>query len=277
VKLAVSNIAFAPQDRSDAYAMLHDAGITGLEIAPRLFFHSAEDPFQPDAISVNTALDEIADMGLTLVSMQSLLYGLQGAALFGDAYAHGLFMSGMLRAISLAERLCIPNLVFGSPGQRIVPSAMQPADALALATEVFRELGDAAVRAGTVLSVEANPTVYGTNFLNSFAEADAFVAKVDHPGVTLILDIGAMHINNDFDALPQAVSTAGKRISHVHISEPNLAPAPNDLSQAQLVLNCLHNLGYDGAVSIEMKSAGLDVLNSAVKRLVAAQKLRERT
>ncbi len=68
--LAMSNIAWSAQERRDAYAILADAGITGLEIAPGIFFHEAADPFVPDAVVARTALSEAADAGLALVSMR---------------------------------------------------------------------------------------------------------------------------------------------------------------------------------------------------------------
>lgn len=271
MKLAVSNIAFAPQDRLTAYAIMREADITGLEIAPGLFFHTAVDPFEPDADTARKALEEITAAGLNLVSMQSLLFGVQGASLFGDVQAQAHFKTGMLRAVALAERFSIPNLVFGSPGQRVIPDGMKLTDARAHAADIFRRLGDAAVQAGTVIAVEANPAVYGTNFLNTFAEAHTFVVEVDHPGVTLVLDLGAMYINCDFDTVQDLVAAAVPRLSHVHVSEPHLAPAPKDIAQAHTVLTALVHSGYDGAVSIEMKPAGVDALAAAVGRLRVAQ------
>ena len=47
--LSVSNIAWAPAERLEAYDLLAEAGLTGLEIAPGLFFDAAEDAFAPDA------------------------------------------------------------------------------------------------------------------------------------------------------------------------------------------------------------------------------------
>ena len=45
----MSNIAWLVEERLEAYAILAEAGITGLEIAPGIFFHADDDPFVPDA------------------------------------------------------------------------------------------------------------------------------------------------------------------------------------------------------------------------------------
>jgi sugar phosphate isomerase/epimerase len=268
VIFSMSNIAWAPDERLEAYAILAGAGFTGLEIAPGLFFHAAEDPFLPDTASARAARAEMADAGLRLVSMQSLLFGVTGAALFEGAEARAAFESGMRRAIALADRFGIPNLVFGSPLQRRVPDGMGMDDALARAAEVFRKLGDAAAAADTRIAIEANPAAYGTNFCNTLEEALAFVALVDHPAVVPHLDLGAMHMNSDFTSVPARLPDLAPRLSHVHVSEPDLAPAPADPAALVPVLEGLAAAGYPRAVSIEMKRAPEGL--AAVRRAVAA-------
>lgn len=272
MKLAMSNIAWSADERLEAYAILAEAGVTGLEIAPGIFFHAAADPFVPDDATARTALAEAADAGLSLVSMQSLLFGVTGAALFEGTEARTVFERGMNRAITLAGRFGIPNCVFGSPGQRRVPADLAMEDALDEAGEVFRRLGDAAAAAGTRITIEANPAAYGTNFLNTLDEAEAFVSRVDHPAIALILDLGAMHMNGSFASVPARLPRLAPRLNHVHVSEPDLAPAPADAAGLAPVLHGLRHAGYAKAVSIEMKRPpqGLADVRGAVTRLVAA-------
>ena len=268
----MSNIAWSADERINAYAILAEAGITGLEIAPGIFFHAAADPFVPDEASAREALHEAADAGLSLVSMQSLLFGVNGAALFEGAEARAAFERGMHRAITLAGRFGIPNCVFGSPAQRRVPEGMAMEAALEDAAAVFHRLGDTAAAAGTRITIEANPAAYGTNFLTNLDGAEAFVAAVDHPAVAVILDLGAMHMNGDFASVPGRLPALAPRLNHVHVSEPQLAPAPADAATLAPVLRGLAAAGYAKAVSIEMKrpARGLDDVRSAVTRLVAA-------
>lgn len=273
----MSNIAWLPTERIEAYAILSEAGFTGLEIAPGLFGHAAEDPFDPDEASLREAMHEIEDAGLTLVSMQSLLFGVEGAALFEGPEPRAAFERGMRRAIALGARLGIPNLVFGSPVQRRVPAAVAMADALEEAAEVFRRLGDDALAAGTCITIEANPAAYGTNFCNTLEEAEHFVALVDHPAIALILDLGAMHMNGSFASVPARLPTLTSRLNHVHVSEPQLAPAPADAAALVPVLQGLRSAGYAKAVSIEMKrpAEGLAEVRRAAARLAEAQRAAE--
>jgi sugar phosphate isomerase/epimerase len=270
--LSVSNIAWAPDERLDAYDLMAEAGLGGLEIAPGLFFAEAADPFVPGAATAELCLAEIAARGLRLVSMQSLLFGVHGAELLGDPAARATFERGMARAIDLAGEFAIPNLVFGSPAQRRIPDGMSADAAWINAISTFRDLGDRAKAAGTRIAMEANPEAYGTNFLTTLEEAQEFVAQVDHPAVALVLDLGAMHMNGAFDTLASRVGALVPLLSHVHVSEPNLAPAPDDTTALAPVIAALHQAGYDRAVSIEMKrpEGGLAVVNERIQALKRA-------
>jgi sugar phosphate isomerase/epimerase len=272
VILSVSNISWNPEERLDAYDLMAGAGFAGLEIAPGLFFHAADDPFNPDAATAVAALEEIVARGLSLVSMQSLLFAVQGAALLGSKPERAIFESGMTRAIDLAERFGIPVMVFGSPGLRRIPEGMAREDAWAQASETFYRLGNRAAGAGTAIAIESNPVAYGTNFLTTLEEAESFVAQVDHPGVTLMLDLGAMHMNGSYDTVVARANGLARRLTHLHVSEPNLAPAPDDATNLVPVLASLREAGYARAVSIEMKrpAGGLEVLRGRMAALVRA-------
>ncbi|WP_257168115.1 sugar phosphate isomerase/epimerase [Bradyrhizobium sp. SRS-191] len=277
MKLAISNIAWSPEERAGAYASMRRHGVAGLEIAPGLFFAGAADPFAPDEAEAAPVLAEAADAGLALVSMQSLLFGVQGAALFGDADAQARFIAGMHRAIALARRFGIPNLVFGSPTQRVVPEGLAADAARNIAVGVFRSLGDAAAAARTRLGVEFNPAVYETNFLTTHDEVADFVAAVNHPAVTIILDLGALHMNGHFEDIEAIAARLARHVSHVHVSEPLLGPAPAQPEQAARAMRAMRAAAYDGWFSVEMKRPGdgLAGVDAALERLTAAAALAE--
>lgn len=274
MKLAISNIAWTPDERCDVYDAMAEVGVTGLEIAPGLFFGTDADPFLPSPDVARAALAEIEDRGLTIVSMQSLLFGVSGAGLFDGAEARANLVHGMERAITLAGRFGIPNLVFGSPGQRRVPDGLPMNEALDQGADVFRRLAAAAQSAGAKIAIEANPSAYGTNFLNTLDEAVDFVARVDHPAIVCILDLGAMHMNGDFATMPARIDALMPRLNHVHVSEPNLAPAPQDAAALAPVLESLRRAAYDKSVSIEMKRPpeGVAGVRAALERLVTASR-----
>jgi sugar phosphate isomerase/epimerase len=272
MKLAISNIAWMPEERGEVYDLMADLGVTGLEIAPGLFFNAAADPFLPSPDVARTALTEIEDRGFTIVSMQSLLFGVAGAALFDGAEARANLTRGMERAINLAGRFGIPNIVFGSPKQRRVPEGLPMNEALDQAVDLFRHFAAIATSAGTKIAIEANPSAYGTNFLNTLDESLDFVQRVNHSAVVSMLDLGAMHMNGVYASILNRIPCLLPTLHHVHVSEPNLAPAPRKASALAPVLSALRKAGYHNWVSIEMKRPpeGVSGVRSALHRLVTA-------
>lgn len=271
MKLAISNIAWAPEDASAVYRMMQEKGVRGLEIAPALAFPSEPDPFVPSYEAVSALKAELAYYDIALVSMQSLLFGVTGAELFGDRDARERLNVAIRRAIRLGEMLEIGNLVFGSPTNRRYPDTMSAQDACQQALETFQQLGNEAQAAGTTLAIEPNPAAYNTNFLTTVASAARFVHAADHPAIALNFDVGALIMNDEID-VPGLVEEAGGRVSHVHLSEPQLAPAPADVDHAQNVVNAIMRTGYDRWFSIEMRrpSGGLAAVDAALARGVEA-------
>ncbi|MFM5907978.1 MAG: sugar phosphate isomerase/epimerase family protein [Novosphingobium sp.] len=268
--LAVSNIAWAPDEAEAACALMARHGATGLEIAPGLAFAGEEDRLRPSAAGVAALRQRLGRFGLTLVSMQSLLFGVSGAQLFGSAEERETLEQGLRRAIDLAERLELPNLVFGSPGNRAYPDSMDEAQAHDAAADVLRRLGDRALAAGTRLAIEPNPAVYGTNFLTTAAAAARFVAALGHDGITLNYDIGALITNGEVAQAGALHDLALGRVSHVHISEPGLAAAPADSQCLAGIAASLMQKGYAGWYSIEMRAPAEGALEQLEQCLVRA-------
>lgn len=267
MRFAASNIAWSYAERLDAYALLRDHGFTGLEIAPGLLFADEADPMLPSTAGLRARRAEIEKFGLTLVSMQSLLFGVDGASLFGEPEEVERLVLGLDRAIALAGALGIGNLVFGSPKQRIIPPGMSDELVLARAIEVFHALGDRALSHGTRLALEPNAPTYGTNFMTDMRQTLDVVRAVDHPAITLNFDIGALHMTSDFAAVSRLAEAARTHISHVHISAPQLAPAPASTTEAQTVLDALSAVGFDEAVSVEIKAVPDDGLAALAKSI----------
>ena len=254
MKCAISNIAWAPGERRAIYGLMQQHHIGGLEIAPGLAFPDEPDPFRPSSHAEREFRAELAEFGLALVSMQSLLFGVNGAQLFGNAEELAALEAGIGRAIALAGALGIPNLVFGSPRNRAYSAAIDRSDAHQRAGEVFARLGDRALAMETTLAIEPTPAHYGTNFLNTLAEATEFVAALGHPAICLNYDIGALLDEGAAARAGECYAAAAGRISHVHISEPGLAPAPADPAQCARIVGALLAEGYAGWLSIEMRA-----------------------
>ncbi len=271
MRLAISNIAWKPHERIAVYEFLCDEGVTGLEIAPAQVFPDDPDALEPGAAAAAAFLEEIGRYGLQLVSMQSLLWGVKDARLFGAAAERARFEAALARAVAFAGRFRIPNLVLGSPANRAIPDGMDRAEAEEIAQAVFCRAGDLCLAAKTKLALEPNAAAYGTNFLTTMGETIAFAARAAHPAVTVNFDIGALHMNGEFAEGAAWFAKAAPHVSHVHVSEPQLAPAPQDAAAFGSLARAILGQGYGGWFSIEMRAAGGDNLANVKAALLACK------
>ena len=272
VRLAISNIAWEPGEREDVYALMAKNDVRGLEIAPSLTFFDETDPFNPSETAVSKFIQDIARYDLKLVSMQSILFGVKGANLFQEVGQRQRVEDGLLRAGRLAARLGIPNLVFGSPGNRAIPEMMTRSKAEQIAVDLFRRVGDKFIEAGIKLALEPNAAAYGTNFLNSVQETTDFLTKVNHPAICLNFDIGSLHMNDEFEEGVDLFLNAGGIVSHVHVSEPELIPAPQDATSFARLARGILASGYKGWFSIEMRNIGENNLKNVESRIATCRR-----
>lgn len=255
MRLAASQIGWEPEEESSALDILREHGFKGLEIAPTRV--AGPQPYS----DVQSAADFSAGLrrafGLSVCSMQSIWFG-QSGSMFGPE--REALLDYTRQAVLFAEAAGCGNLVFGSPKNRVLPEGVSPNEAVTF----FKELGDFAASHGTVIALEANPTLYGTNFINTTAEALAMAEKVDSPGFAVNLDMGTILANNE---AVEALKGRVPQLNHVHISEPGLAmlePRPQHRQLAEL----LRQEGYTGWVSIEMKAQSLENVDKAAAYVV---------
>lgn len=250
MRLSCSNIAW-PQDQDETvYALMKELGYTGLEIAPTRFF--SERPYDCKALMYEKSAVLREQFGLRVVSMQSILYG-RGECLFEPDQAE-LLLDYLDQAFSFGESVGGCNFVFGCPRNRIMPDGRTEKDAFPF----FERAVESAGKHGCVLSLEANPPMYGTNFINTTREAFSFARKV--PGLKVNLDFGT--IINQCESL-KAVASNSNLIGHVHISEPGLVPVIRRQEHSELA-DMLREQDYDGYVSVEMKQTDTETIRSVL-------------
>lgn len=286
MKLSVSNIAWSADQDEMMYDLLKSCGLEGLEIAPTRIFPSAPYERIREGAAWSRRLKE--QHGLAVSSMQSIWYG-RSEQLFGTKEERQALLDYTRKAIDFAASVHCGNLVFGCPKNRCLPKVaeavlqehcgdlerlaagerMNPAtdrqeEWMETAVRFFRELGDYAAQCGTVLSMEANPAMYGTNFINTTKEALDLVELVHSEGFLLNLDVGTMIANGEDAAVLKGREAL---IHHVHISEPGLLPIEHRPLHKELA-GLLADCGYGHFVSIEMgrtKDGSLDAVEDAVR------------
>lgn len=248
--LSASNIAWDSRDDAAVAELLRAEGFTGVEIAPTVRWAA---PLDVPAADVAAYREWWEERGLPIVALQSLLYGRPDLVLFGPEPARRALVEYLIGIIELAAQLGARALVFGSPANRR-RGPMPMAEAIEIAVEFFREVGTVAAAHGTVLCLEPNPPEYGCDFITTTAAAVAMVERVGSAGVMVQGDLGAMTIVSDPPAT--AIALAGVSLAHFHASEPDLAElgsTPSGVGPHEDAARALHERGYDGWVSIEMR------------------------
>ena len=248
MKLSASNIGWAAQQDEQVWQLLKDLGYQGIEIAPTRIV--PENPYDCQAGAALFAGVMHQKYGLSIPSMQSIWFGKTGN-IFVPEEAKEL-EEYTLRAIEFAVACRCRNLVFGCPRNRNMPQGADPI----LGEEFLSRIGWIAAQRQVVIGLEANPPIYNTNYINKTSEAFAMAKKLDSPGIGVTLDVGTMIACNE---RPNDFAADMKYVSHVHISEPGLAPIEPRSMHKELAL-LLGALNYQGFVSVEMKTTDYETV-----------------
>lgn len=255
MKLSISNIGWEAGQDEKVYVLMKRYGFSGLEIAPTRIF--PERPYEQLAEAAAWSAALAKEYGFSVPSMQSIWFG-RKERLFGTDEERETLAAYTKKAVDFAAAIGCNNLVFGCPRNRV---SVQDTDA-AQGILFFKEMGGYAAQKGTRIGMEANPPIYHTNYINDTLSALELVKQVDSAGFLLNLDVGTMIHNQEEVSL-----LAGNvpRISHVHISEPELRAIEKRALHAELK-KILSAEGYQGYVSIEMgKTDDLSVLEAAME------------
>ncbi len=249
MKLAVSNIAWNPEEQDAIIPILRDRGVGGIEVAPTKLW---PDWAGADAASAESARRDFEALGFAVPSMQAILFGKPDLSIF--AAASDPIRAETLDHLALVARLAgalgARALVFGSPRNRD-RGDRSPDVAFEIAAEFFREAGRICARHDTWLCLEPLPDAYGSNFATSWKEAARLVQAVDTPGFGLHLDTACIHMGGDDPA--EAVLTCDGMIRHFHVSEPQLADLSNPTIDHKRVGEALKSIGYGNWISLEMR------------------------
>ncbi|MDD4849397.1 MAG: sugar phosphate isomerase/epimerase [Gemmiger sp.] len=249
-KKAISNIAWDKADDAPVYAAMKEYGFTGLELAPTRIF--PEEPYSQLSSAALFGGYLRQAHGFSVPSIQSIWYG-RTESIFDPAGAEAL-LAYTAEAFDFAHALGCPSLVFGCPKNRTLPADAGERERRA-GDDFFERAGHLAAQRGVRLAIEANAPCY-TNYLTHTADAFALVKRLDNPGLAVNLDLSTVITNGenlqDFvHALPY--------VSHLHISEPALAPIqPRPLHRELALL--LGAVGYSGYLSVEMRRTDLETI-----------------
>jgi D-psicose/D-tagatose/L-ribulose 3-epimerase len=265
MKLAISNLAWQPQEETKVAETLQQLEIKGVEIAPTKVW-------QNPLIATKTEIDNYRRFwqkyNIEIIALQSLLFGRTDLTIFASETKRRETFDYLTKIIELGCNLGAKVLVFGSPRNRQV-SNLSDREVAAIAIAFFRELGDLAAKYEMFFCIEPNPTIYDCDFINTSQQGMELVTNVNSRGFGLHLDAAGMTLSKE--NISVSLADCHSKLCHFHISEPYLQIIGEEDVEHELFARSLSDLNYNGWVSIEMKAQSSDNnLQSVTKALKTA-------
>lgn len=261
MKISVSNIGWENIYEEKVLKHLSEKRYDAIEIAPTAIIPN--NPYENTNIAQEYLKRIKKDYNLSICSMQSIWFGIKGN-IFNNNDLEDL-IKYTYKAIDFANSINCRNLVFGCPKNRNKDNINDNND---VAIEFFNSICKYALDKNVVIALEPNPTIYGTNFINTTKEAFDFVKKINIPSFKVNVDFGTI-IENKEDL--EDIYTNISLVNHIHISEPFLNKVEKRIMHEEFIKRVLE-LGYNNYFSIEMKKT--DNINDLIEVIDYLEEIR---
>tara|TARA_R110000824_G_scaffold13171_2_gene57336 strand:- start:1135 stop:1935 length:801 start_codon:yes stop_codon:yes gene_type:complete len=247
MKKCISNIAWNPDNNDIIVPLLKKYGIKNIEVAPKILF---DKPVEATKEQILVVKEYWNNKGINIYGMQALLYGNPHLKIFDTMECRKETSRYLKEIINLAGQLGVKRMVFGSPKNRF-RKKVSFGEAREIASEFFWDLSETCRQNDVILCLEPNAEGYGCNFINNTPQALELIDHVGHTNFKLNMDTSTLIMNAE--NLTDCILKAGDKISHFHVSFPNLTPVTGGTIDFSLIDSLLREVGYDGAISVEMR------------------------
>jgi D-psicose/D-tagatose/L-ribulose 3-epimerase len=255
----VSNLAWSISEEKKALKLLKKYKIKKLEFSPNLLLDNNFTKQQ-----IQKVKKKWKSNGIALYSMQSILYKIENAFIFGTKYQNLIFFKEVKKKIELASILGVKVIVFGSPiNRRTFSKKKKILNKIFINT--FKKLSVICKKNRVKLCIEANPKIYKSEFLLNTDEVCEIVRKINRTFVLVNLDLGAMIYNRE--NIKKIVKKNINLIGHVQISAPGLKNVSKHKKTISLLLNTLQKYDFSKTVSLELLMKNKNNLNNLNKNL----------
>ncbi|NEO54789.1 MAG: TIM barrel protein [Okeania sp. SIO3B5] len=265
MKIAISNLAWLNKEEDLIADILPQFQVQGIDIALTKIW---QNPLAVSLSEIKAYRSFWQNRGISLIAMQSLLYGRSELTLFESSSQREAMFNYLSKLIEIGHHLGIKILVFGSPKQR-KRGNLSPEIVEEIALSFFARIGEVVQQYDMTFCIEPNPTVYGCDFITKSQEGYELVCRVNHQGFGLHLDAAGMTLSQD--SIESALTMALPKLCHFHISEPQLKVIGEGEVNHQLLAQTLKRLHYQGWTSIEMLAqSDFDNSQNVIKALKIA-------
>lgn len=264
MKLAVSSIAWHPEEEADVAQKLQQLGVQCVELAPTKIW---DDPTTTTKEQAEEVVEWWKHYNIDVVAFQSMLFARPDLKLFESEENRAECLQYLKDFIVLAGRMGARKMVFGSPKNR-QRGDMGYDEAFGIAKTFFLELAKTAAENGVVFCIEPNAPQYNCDFVTTAKEGAELVMAVNHPGFGLHLDTACMALADD--DIATSIRDYSNLLQHFHISSPMLEQVEqrDDVDHAGAA-RTLHDLDYNKIVSIEMRPGEEGTNVARVEKAVA--------
>jgi sugar phosphate isomerase/epimerase len=247
VKFAICNEIYQGWKIEDVFAHAAKLGYAGVEIAP---FTLADSVTEISASERQRIRDLAARHQIEIVGLHWLLVKPEGLSLnHPDVSIRSRTAEYFVELVNCCADLGGEIMVVGSPKQRNIPAGVSPQQAWDWTAQTFRAAVQQAEDRGVTICFEPLAPAE-TNFINTAAEAIAFVQAFPSPAFKIILDVKAMC--SEAKAIPQIIRESWPHFAHFHANDKNLkGPGFGDVDFRPIAA-ALREVGYSGYVSVEV-------------------------
>jgi sugar phosphate isomerase/epimerase len=248
IRLGICNELFEDWEFGQVCRTVKALGYDGLEIAP---FTLAPLITEITLGRLHELRSMAEDVGLAVIGLHWLLAKTEGFYLTTpDAKVRRRTGDYFISLAEATHNLGGELMVLGSPKQRSLLPGVTYDQALDYSTEVFARIMPKIGALGVDLCLEPLAPSE-TDFLNTCAQANELIARVDHPNFKLHMDVKAQSSEPE-GTVPELIARYAGAAGHFHAQDVNLrGPGMGDVDFGP-ILKALVDSGYDRWVSVEV-------------------------
>ena len=251
MKFSICNDTYADRDCLKAAQHIAETGYSGIEIAPSTVW---ENPSNISSLQVAKLAHDIQALNLDIIGFHWLLKDTEGLHL---THPDTQYQTRLIHYVTHLAKLCSDMggkvLVWGSPMMRNLDKSWNRDEAEKRAIDTLNKICQSIVPLSISLALEPLAK-WETNFWTTADETYETIKKVDHPNCRLHLDCKAMA--DESKPLEEIIQTHKEHFIHFHANDPNLlGPGMGELD-LQGVGQTLHEIDYQGWVSVETFKSG---------------------